>query len=119
MRIDSHRADATALAAFVVPSPTSAGIQTGATAPRIALRAFRPPAVLEVFESGGRPTYVRGPGFGGRVVQLAGPWRICGEWWTADPYERAYYDVDLSDGGLYRVYCEGSARRWLADGMYD
>jgi len=62
-------------------------------------------------------------------VHLAGPWRVCGEWWTSDPYDREYYDVELTDGGLYRIYREGERegaregdggkRRWLADGMYD
>jgi len=44
---------------------------------------------------------------------------LCGEWWTPDPYDREYYDVELTDGGLYRVYREGPDHRWLADGMYD
>jgi protein ImuB len=86
---------------------------------RVALRAFRPPVPLEVFESAGRPDYVRGRGFGGRVVHLAGPWRLRGEWWTADPLAREYYDVQLSDGGVYRVYRGGRTGRWFADGAYD
>ena len=64
----------------------------------MALRAFRPVVDLEVFESRGRLDYVRGRGFGGRVVQAAGPWRVRGEWWTDDAYAREYYDVELSDG---------------------
>jgi protein ImuB len=134
LRVDSYRPDATAVAAFTAPPPangTSDGAAIQLVSPRVALRAFRPPAHLEVFESGGRLAYVRGRGFGGRVVRLAGPWRVCGEWWTSDPYDREYYDVELTDGGLYRIYREamreavreggddGGKRRWLADGMYD
>ncbi len=118
VRADSHRPDATALAVFTAPPATTTAAAATYQA-RVALRAFRPPAVLEVFESGGRLAYVRGPGFGGRVVHLAGPWRVCGEWWTSDPYARDYYDVELTDGGLYRIYREGGDRRWRADGMYD
>ena len=118
VRLDSHRPGVTMLGPFVEPPVTRAATAT-IPDPRVALRAFRPPAILEVFESGGRLAYVRGRGFGGRVVHLAGPWRLCGEWWTADPYDREYYDVELTDGGLYRIYREGRDRRWLADGMYD
>ncbi len=110
--------------------PTSAGDDAGphgaGTCPppspdvgRVALRAFRPPVPLEVFESCGHPGHVRGRGLGGRVLHLAGPWRLCGEWWTTDPYAREYYDVELSDGGVYRIYRDVRARCWLADGVYD
>ena len=100
----------------------------------VALRAFRPPVVLTVFESAGKLDYVRGPGFGGHVVHVAGPWKLRGEWWSTDPFAREYYDVELSDGGVYRIYRDlrifrhsgGSGdpenvrkRRWHADGVYD
>jgi protein ImuB len=129
-RTASHRPDAVTL----VPFPGSvdvcaasgvdhcrekaAGYGPAVVAP-VALRAFRPPAPLTVFESAGRLDYVRGPGFGGRVVHIAGPWRLRGEWWTADPFAREYYDVELSDGGVYRIYRDGRRWRWLADGLYD
>ncbi len=108
--------------AAVAPTATSTGAGNGAVptlTTRIALRAFRPPLTLEVFQSRGRLDYVRGPGLGGRVVHLAGPWRLRGEWWTADPCAREYYDVELSDGGVYRIYRDLRRERWLADGAYD
>ena len=74
---------------------------------------------LEVFERAGSLDYVRGRGFGGRVVHRAGPWRLRGEWWSADPYVREYYDVELSDGGVYRIYRDLRLRQWMADGVYD
>jgi protein ImuB len=86
---------------------------------RLALRAFRPAAPLEVFENRGRLDYVRGQGFGGRVVHWGGPWRVRGEWWTTDPYAREYYDVELSDGGVYRIHRDVRTGDWLADGVYD
>ncbi|SRR6266404_3234116 len=140
--VDSHRPDAAAVAGFTDPSTSqrarvaaadASTISNGSRADahmttdsagaiadaRVALRAFRPPVALEVFESAGRLDYVRGRGFGGRVVHLAGPWRLRGEWWTADPYDREYYDVELTDGALYRIFRDGRTRQWLADGMYD
>jgi protein ImuB len=86
----------------------------------LALRAFRPPVPLEVFECRNSPDYVRGAGrFGGRVVHWAGPWRVRGEWWTEDPFAREYYDVELSDGGVYRIYRDARSGEWAADGVYD
>lgn len=87
---------------------------------RLGLRALRPPRAAEVFCDRGYPDFVRGSGFGGRVVRLSGPWRVAGEWWTERPYARDYYDVALSDGGLYRLYCEvGGGGGWFVDGVYD
>ena len=126
--VDSHRPDAIGVGNFsrdeehpdrgVADRRTDDATRT-ATDTRIALRAFRPPAPVEVFESAGRLDYVRGPGFGGRVVHLAGPWHLRGEWWTADPYAREYYDVELSDGALYRIYRDRKTNAWFADGIYD
>jgi len=85
----------------------------------LVLRAFRPPLPLEAFECAGRPDYVRGPVFEGRVVHRAGPWHLHGDWWAADPYVREYYDVELSNGGVYRIYRDTRTRCWHADGVYD
>jgi protein ImuB len=122
---DTHRPDT----ATVVPFTGDGGCASGSTAASggtrpatlapVALRAFRPPTVLEVFECAGRLDYVRGRGFGGRVVHQAGPWRLGGEWWTVDPFAREYYDVELSDGGVYRIFREVRHHCWRADGMYD
>lgn len=85
----------------------------------MALRAYRPPVSVEVFESAGALDYVRGSGFGGRVVHRAGPWRLRGEWWGSEPFAREYYDVELSDGGVYRIYRDVQSGQWWADGVYD
>jgi protein ImuB len=82
------------------------------------MRAFRPPRAIEVFCHRDRPEFVRGDGFAGRVVQAAGPWRVQGDWWNEGNYARDYYDVQLSDGGVYRVYCE-RGREWFVEGAYD
>jgi protein ImuB len=119
-RLDSHRPEAVEVGRF--QGQSAAGPEKNAkpqAAIYMALRAFRPPVPLEVFEKAGRLDYVRGCGFGGRVVRRAGPWRLRGEWWATDPYVREYYDVELSDGGVYRIYRDVRLQRWLADGVYD
>jgi protein ImuB len=74
---------------------------------------------VEVFDTRGEPDFVRGEGLGGRVVALAGPWRLAGEWWTPEAFTRDYYDISLSDGGVYRVYRDRRTATWFVEGEYD
>jgi protein ImuB len=118
--IDTHRPGAATTTPFV-PAPSDglpAHVARG-EAGRLVVRAFRPPRPIEVFSNRGRPDFVRGPGLGGRVVGAAGPWRLAGEWWSAAAYARDYYDLELSDGGVYRCYRDGASEGWFVDGVYD
>jgi protein ImuB len=49
----------------------------------------------------------------------AGPWRLEEGWWTGEPADRDYWDVELEGGGLYRLYRDRVAGEWFADGIYD
>lgn len=129
-----HRPDAFRMAPF---DPGSAGRRRGApdasepadepalvgSCATLALRALRPARAAQVFVEAGRIVYVRAPGLGGRAVVTSGPWRIDVEWWTPRPCRRDYYDVQLSDGGVYRLYRDLDARAadsaWFVDGCYD
>jgi protein ImuB len=51
------------------------------------------------------------------ILTAAGPWRASGDWWTTTPWDREEWDVELSNGGLYRVY--QASQRWFLEGMYD
>ena len=113
--VDTHRPDA-----FRVRK--GAGVMAGqrvqkVAAPSMALRVYRPPRAARVAVADGRPSFVTAEGIRGKVVDLAGPWRTCGDWWTADPWQRDEWDVALSDGALYRVYCEAAG--WFVEGSYD
>ena len=85
----------------------------------LALRALRPPCAVEVFCTRDRPEFVRGDQLAGRVVHAAGPWRVQGEWWSDGRYVRDYYDAQLSDGCVYRLYCDLATQRWFVEGVYD
>lgn len=130
---DSHRPDAYGVAGFqltngsvayeprdavqrhvsVPPAPR----RPGAPVP-LALRALRPARAVEVFCDRDQPDFVQGEGIAGRVVHLAGPWRVHGDWWNEAQYARDYYDAQLSDGCVYRLYRDGS-RRWFVEAVYD
>ncbi len=84
---------------------------------RQTLRVLRPARMALVQMVSGQPVHLRAEGVRGHVVSSAGPWRTSGDWWTADPWARDEWDVALSDGALYRIYCERGG--WFVDGCYD
>ncbi len=138
---DSHRIDAYSIAPFAREDevlgvevlgvgerqgPLTANTSTPNTSSSppntlsfLAVRAIRPPRPLIVFRDRGRLDFVRGEGLCGRVVSAAGPWRVQSDWWNEQASARDYYDVQLSDGAVYRLYCEPQTQTWFADGIYD
>jgi len=87
------------------------------TVSKLALRYFRPPRAARVVLASGQPDFVAAEGIRGRVVEIAGPWRSSGDWWTDDAWQRDEWDIALSDGALYRLYCD--PRGWFVEGNYD
>ena len=99
----------------------------------LAVRTLRPPVPVEVLhgEAVGRsrqPVEVRTvvaeetakrPRVQGRVRIASGPWRLEERWWEEQPVARDYWDVELADGGLYRLYRDRASGDWFVDGIYD
>ena len=83
----------------------------------LAFRMFRPARPARVELSSGQPGFVAAAGIRGRVLEYAGPWRSSGDWWTADAWQRDEWDIALSNGALYRLFC--SPRGWFVEGEYD
>ena len=86
-------------------------------APQLAFRVFRPPVAARVSLASGQPGFVAAGAIRGKVLEMAGPWRTSGDWWTTDPWSRDEWDIALSDGALYRLYC--NPRGWFVEGSYD
>jgi protein ImuB len=84
---------------------------------RQAFRYFRPPLAARVSLEATQPAFVAASQIRGRVIQRAGPWRTSGAWWTVDAWMRDEWDVALSDGALYRLYCAPGG--WFVEGSYD
>ena len=111
--LDTHRPEAFRVIDFGRARPGSGG----PAAARVGFRVFRPPRAARVALDGGQPSFVAAEGIRGRVVEMSGPWRTSGEWWTADSWSRDEWDIALGDGALYRLYCE--PRGWFVEGSYD
>jgi protein ImuB len=112
--LDTHRPDAFRILPWgrSVASPLRPAPST-----RLALRLFRPRRAARVAIAGSLPSFVMADGVHGKVLDLAGPWRTSGDWWTPDPWHRDEWDIALSDGALYRIYCEPAG--WFVEGSYD
>jgi hypothetical protein len=96
---------------------------------------LRPPVELEVMTSPCHPERSEGslafrllsvkslqgaePEIAGSVRVAAGPWSLEDGWWSAAPASRDYWDVELAQGGLYRIYRDRRTEKWYADGLYD
>jgi protein ImuB len=108
--LDTHRPDAFVMRGFSSEAPASA---TQPATVRFAFRYYRPPMAAQVRVKTERPISVNAE----PVLTAAGPWRASGDWWTAAPWDREDWDVELSNGGLYRVY--SASARWFLEGTYD
>ena len=85
--------------------------------PKLIFRMYRPPRIARVTLASGQPSFLAAERIRGRILERAGPWRSSGDWWTTDPWSRDEWDIALSDGALYRIYCE--VRGWFVEGSYD
>ncbi len=136
--VDGHRPERCALVDYAPPPPVETSRpDTPSGRGLLAVRVLRPPLQLEVLTRPAagdppaeeqRPVEVRPaveshddrkPRIEGRVRVASGPWQMEESWWSDDPQERAYWDVELSDGGLYRIYLDRGTGEWFADGIYD
>jgi protein ImuB len=86
---------------------------------KLAMRIFRPALYARVRLADQRPKQVVASGVEGEVIEAAGPWRTSGDWWTDLPWARDEWDVELNNGGLYRIYCESKTKDWYVQAMYD
>jgi len=85
---------------------------------RLALHAFRPPRPAEARLDRNGLRYLTAEGIAGQVVHSAGPFRIRDGWWQT-PVERDYFDVELSDGAVYRIFQDLRTGAWHVDGCYE
>ncbi len=100
-----------------LPTPNSQPPPSSDARP-LALHSLRPPLSAEARLDRGQLRYLAGQGIGGQVLAAAGPFRVRDGWWQL-PLVRDYYDVELSDGAIYRVFHDLQKDSWHIDGCYE
>jgi protein ImuB len=124
----------------LAPDPWPRILNPGPRRTRHVLRRFRIPVPASVAVQDGRPARVATSRHGlrcGKVEACAGPWRTSGEWWhvsearvqvdstglprpgTEVGWNRDEWDVNLADGGAYRIYRDRDRDRWFIDAVID
>jgi protein ImuB len=128
--VDGRRPERFALEPYAPPPPPLLR-----TAPRggrglLAVRVLRPPVEIEMLGDD-RGASINGalrsfktlqgltPSVSGTVRVASGPWTLEEGWWSDEPALRDYWDIELADGALYRVFRDRASERWYLDGLYD
>jgi protein ImuB len=125
--VDGHAPERHATAAYDPPAPPEIRRAPRRSRGILAVRVLRPAVRLEVVGDDREPRSIRSvdrepksrPAIEGAVRVASGPWTLEESWWCDTPTKREYWDVELTTGGVYRVYRELADGGWFADGMYD
>ncbi len=133
--VDSHRPGAFDMVNFLdavdrkpdtrMP-PARVLLESARSTRPLIVRRFRLPIPARVSVSQDRPVRIatdrRGMS-GGMVACAIGPWRTSGAWWRPRTPVRSWdhdeWDVELSDGGVYRVSRDRELNRWAIEGTID
>jgi protein ImuB len=100
----------------------AAGIPLGVESPSpperavIAFTYYEPPLSADVLVREGRLVYLTTRHFRGRVAEYSGVWRGNSRWWDR-PWRTQEWDVEIENGGLYRLAKAG--KEWFIVGEYD
>jgi protein ImuB len=81
------------------------------------LRRFRPPLPSHVEFRDEKPSLLRSHIFIGSIVHTRGPFFSSGSWWDSARWAREEWDVETSDGSLFRIF--RSSDGCFVEGVYD
>jgi protein ImuB len=113
----THRPDAVKLVPPLAVIPPAAEPPVHAPS-GLPLRRFRPPLPARLEFTDGRATYLWTEHVRGEISTQRGPWHRSGDWWQSDrAWQRTEWDLELTEGGLYRLLLVGEA--WFVEGEYD
>ena len=124
--VDTHRPGAFAVQSFA-PGPLPRGrLEAARPAPRVALRAYRPPRLAHVLTKAGAPSFVAAHGVRGAVTAAAGPWRVSGDWWDS-AFSREEWDIalatrtgpDTPPSAAFRIFLDRLRGCWFVEGELD
>ncbi|WP_373047822.1 hypothetical protein [Vulgatibacter sp.] len=116
---ESHDPEGYRISRFDPPPPPEEEPDLGPVAEGVAgLRLFRPPLEAEVRMGREGPQAIRAGAVAGWIVGFAGPWRL-DTGWHERPVQRDTFDVELSDGAVYRLAQDCVSGSWSLVGRYD
>ena len=123
MSVDGHLPERYALGGYAPPPPPMTRTKAQKARGLLAVRVFRPPipveVTTEVHDGETQIASIRGEGnLTGAVRMSSGPWRVESSWWADAPAAREYWDVELAEGGVYRVF-EAASGGWVVDAAYE
>ena len=130
---DGHLPERFRIAAYDPPPPPRIRLEPRPGRGMLTVRTLRPPVEVEVLTADGEartpcpepvqinplPTEKRHVRIEGSVRVAAGPWELEEGWWRDQPTLRDYWDVELQNGAVCRLYRDRLSERWFADGVYD
>ena len=93
---DDHRPNAFRMVPFAPPPPAKS--EKPSLSVPTALRVCRPPQAVGVVLADNAPTRVFWDGQRYAVREIAGPWRVSGQWWSEANWCREEWDVRLDNG---------------------
>jgi protein ImuB len=119
MAVDGHLPERHDVATFNPPPPPDARRQPSRARGLLVPRVFRPPIPVEVIVENEKIASVRGETIQGSVRVCSGPWRVEEGWWReARGDDREYWDVELWEGGIYRMYRARVNSDWFVDASF-
>jgi protein ImuB len=81
------------------------------------LRRFRPAVAAKIEFREQQPSFVHSRITNGSVADVRGPFRGSGNWWDDGQWAREEWDIQTTDGTLYRIY--RSKEGCFVEGRYD
>lgn len=117
---DDHRPNAFRMTPFSPPPPKRH--ETSSLLVATAFRVCRPPQVIGVAFAGNTPARVFWDGQRYTVREVAGPWRVSGQWWSEANWCREEWDMKLTTEGaerVCRIAFDPRSRCWYMQGTYD
>lgn len=117
---DDHRPNAFRMVPFAPPLPKKS--EPSSLSIATALRVCRPPQTVGVTLVGNAPVRVFWEGQRYTVREIAGPWRVGGQWWSEADWCREEWDVRLaaeSAERVCRIAYDPRSLCWYVQGTYD
>ena len=117
---DDYRPNAFRMVPFAPPPPKK--MDQPSLSVVTALRVCRPPQAVGVMLVGNTPARVFWDGERYSVREVAGPWRVNGQWWSEANWCREEWDVRLETQNaerVCRIAYDPRSRCWYVQGTYD